>query len=259
MKLIDNTNINVIHRHRETDKPTAVFIHGDGQNHTVFNRISDYFSHKGHSTLSYDVPGHGLSQPYKKKEYTYPRFAQTLHEILKAYTIKSPIIIGNSSGGMIAMQYATEKKAKSIIAISSCDESPARQNPALNQILENYIIESRKSFQKQMIFDYTKEGLDDKETGMAALKHTHPGATEGSITSLRNFDITSELNKIKTPVFLLNGSDDPFVTEECSERMKENISNSRLVTYQGQGHHILLKIPEKIIRTIEENYSFLTQ
>lgn len=259
MILKDGTKINTVHRIRKKGKPVAVFIHGDGQNHTVFKSLMDYFFHKGHSVLCYDLPGHGLSQPYKDKKYSFSRFVSTLKEILKSYDIKNPILIGNSSGGMIALQYATENKAASIIGISCCDEDPTRHNPRMNEIIEKYIHESKKAFQKQELFDYSRKGLSGKEIVSAVLKHTSPEAVEQWSKSLAEFDIRSRLCKIKSPVLLLGGSKDNFATKELMTTTKNEIPLARLVTFKGQGHDILLQIPEQMIKTIEKNYQFLVQ
>jgi len=259
MKLNDKTEIHAAHQPKESKKPTAVFIHGDGQNHTVFKALTDYFFQKGHPVLCYDLPGHGLSQPYKNKIYSYDRSVSTLREILKHYKISKPLLVGNSSGGMTALKYAAEKEVYSVVAISACDISPAKNNPGIKNIIENYILESRRLYQGQKLFDYSQKGLDEKDISLAALKHTHPEAAEGSAESFKDFDISSRLGSIDKHVLMFCGSEDVFVSGECRERMRNEILNSRLIAFKGQGHHILLKIPEKILETLDRHYSFLVQ
>jgi len=259
MLLEDGTRIFVEARFQDSGKPAAVFMHGDGQNHTVWRSLMNYFFQEDHSVLCYDLPGHGLSKPYKDKKYSFSRFAGTLTEILAAHDISNPMLVGNSSGGMIALKYATENDAASVVAISACDESPTKHNPSMDEIIEKYIIESRKVFQGQKLFDYNKKGLDEKEVALAALKHTDPEATEGNAKSLRKFDIRSKLCNIKAPVLLIGGAKDSFATKEWMERIRDEIPKSRLVNFDGCGHHILLETPEIILDTIEKNYSFLVQ
>ena len=45
----------------ETDKPTVVFIHGSGMDHTVWTLASRHFARHGNNVASLDLPGHGRS------------------------------------------------------------------------------------------------------------------------------------------------------------------------------------------------------
>ena len=259
MKLKDGTRIFVDAAFRDGDKPAVVFIHGDGQNHTVWTSVMDYFFQKGHSVLCYDLPGHGLSQPYKDKKYSFSKFVSTLDEILTAHGIREPLIVGNSTGGMIALKYATENDVAGVVAISSCDESPTKHNPYVKEIIKKYISESKKLFQRQKNFHYDKKLLDESDIMLAALKYTSPEAIEGNLKALKKFDIRSKLVSIKAPVLLFRGSEDTLITKEWMERIRDEIPKARLITFKNQSHHILLEIPEQIIKGIEKNYCFLEQ
>ena len=259
MFLSDGTRIFVDASYRDGNKPPVVFIHGDGQNHTVFRLLLDYFFRKSHSVLAYDLPGHGLSQPYKDKRYSFLRFASTLTEILKAHNLRNPILVGNSSGGMIALKYAARNRVKSLIAISASHLSPMKTVQKMKQITKEYIKNSKELFQGQQLFDYSEKTLTQADKRLAALKHTHPDATEGFSKALANFNIRSEIQKIRAPVLLLRGSNDIFVSEKCTQEMQKRLPNARVITFQGRGHHILLEAPELIIHAIEKNYSFLVQ
>lgn len=263
MLLEDGTQILVNQRFCESEKPSVVFIHGDGQNHTIWGNLMDYFFLKGHSVLCYDLPGHGLSQPYKDGKYSFSKFVDTLREILEEKGVRKPLLVGNSSGGMIALQYATENSSEltSVVAISSCDASPAKHNPRIpgEEMIKEYVEKSRKLFEGQKLFDYSQGLLEEKDIFFAAVKNTSPEAIEGNLNAVKDYDIRSDLGDIKVPVLLLRGSKDLIVTEDWMARIKDQIRFSRLTAVEGYGHHALLQNPEKIKELIIENYSFLIQ
>lgn len=259
MFLKDGTRIFVDAAFRDGNKAAVVFIHGDGQNHTVWTTVMNYFFQKGHSVLCYDLPGHGLSRPYKDRKYSFFKFVKTLREVLKTHDLSRPIVVGNSCGGMIALKYATRNSVASVVAISACDESPSKHNPDINEVIKNYIAESKKAFKKQELFDYGKKKLNEKEIRLAALEYTSPESIEGHVTSLKSFDIRLKLRNIKVPVLLFRGTEDAIMSAKWMERMRKGLPSARLVSFKGHGHHVLLEAPEKVIRAIEENYSFLVQ
>ncbi|MBN1156939.1 alpha/beta hydrolase [Candidatus Woesearchaeota archaeon] len=257
MLLKDGTRLDVYDFPEGSRIPAVVLIHGDGQNHTALMPLIKYFLGKGHPVLSYDRPGHGLSEPYKDKHYSYARFAETEKEIVDYYKIGKPLLVGNSSGGIIALQYAAKYDVRGVVCINACDETPVKGDPQMEGIIENYLAGSEKSFVKQELFDYSRKGLSEEERSLAALKHTHPEAIRGNVKVFREFNLCKELPKIKSPVLLLFGDKDPFISKESMQRMKDKIRKSKIIVFEGYGHNIVLDEPVKVISAIEENYSFL--
>ena len=45
----------------DPDQPAVVFIHGAGNDHTVWHGPARYFAYHGRSVLAFDLPGHGRS------------------------------------------------------------------------------------------------------------------------------------------------------------------------------------------------------
>jgi pimeloyl-ACP methyl ester carboxylesterase len=209
------------------------------------------------------LPGHGLSQPYKYRKYSFPRFVRTLKEILAKNDIQAPILVGNSTGGMVALKYGAERPrdVTSIVAVSSCDASPVKQNPHIDgaAMIKARIIQSRRLFRKQKLFDYSKQASCQEEISLAGLHYTSPEAIEGNMKAVRTFDIRSKLRNIKVPVLLFRGSKDVIVTRKWMEMIKRRIPRSKLLTLNGCGHHALLENPKLILEGIRRNYSFLLQ
>jgi len=261
MILKDGTKLFVRFERKERGKPAFVFLHGDGQNHTIWASFSEYFLSKGHGVLCYDLPGHGLSQPYKGGKYSFPRFAETLKQVLERYKVGRPIIVGNSTGGMIALQYAIQEpdNVSGVVAVSSCDESPSKHKRGIPSMIRNFVKDSERLFQGQKAFDYSKPVLNEEDILLAAMKNTSPEAVKGNLEAMMKFSIRSKLGRIKSPVLLIGGEKDVFVNGEWAKRTQREIPNSRLVTVKGFGHHLLIQAPKKVLKIIKENYSFFVQ
>jgi len=261
MILEDDTKLFVNHRNQDSDKPCMVFIHGDGQNHTVWKMFEDYFFDKGHSVLSYDLAGQGLSEPYKDGKYSYSKFTDTLKSVLQECKIDKPILVGNSSGGMISLQYATgyPDNLTSVVAMGSTDQNPTKYNPDTPKIAEKFVEMAKEQFQGKKLLRYELPIKDEQNPHEGALKYTPPEVIKDYFEAMMKYDISSKLGEIKVPVLIITGDNDSFITEECLENMKRGIPKSKVVIIEDCDHHVLLRKPDEVLEGIKENYHFLLQ
>ncbi len=89
--------------------PTAVFIHGAQNDHSVWALQTRYFAHHGFSVLAVDLPGHGRSkgQPLD----TIEAMADWLSSLLDSAGVQRAVLIGHSMGSLIALETASRAKA----------------------------------------------------------------------------------------------------------------------------------------------------
>ena len=82
--------------------PTAVFIHGAQNDHSVWALQSRYFAHHGFSVLAVDLPGHGRSKGEALDKVE--AMAGWLLALLDAASVKSAMLFGHSMGSLIALE-----------------------------------------------------------------------------------------------------------------------------------------------------------
>jgi pimeloyl-ACP methyl ester carboxylesterase len=82
--------------------PTAVFIHGAQNDHSVWILQTRYFAHHGFGVLAVDLPGHGRSKgaPLTSVE----AMADWLLALLDAAGVLRAMLIGHSMGSLIALE-----------------------------------------------------------------------------------------------------------------------------------------------------------
>ncbi|HEV7816994.1 MAG TPA: alpha/beta hydrolase [Janthinobacterium sp.] len=85
-------------------QPTAVFIHGAQNDHSVWALQSRYFAHHGFKVLAVDLPGHGRSKGAAKT--TVEALAAWLLALLDAAGVRQALLIGHSMGSLVALQAA---------------------------------------------------------------------------------------------------------------------------------------------------------
>ena len=84
--------------------PTAVFIHGAQNDHTVWCLQTRYFAHHGFGVLAVDLPGHGRSQGAALTSVA--ALADWLLALLDAAGVRQATLIGHSMGSLIALESA---------------------------------------------------------------------------------------------------------------------------------------------------------
>jgi len=84
--------------------PTAVFIHGAQNDHSVWVLQTRYFAHHGFGVLAVDLPGHGRSKGAALT--TVEAMAQWLLALLDAAGVRQANLIGHSMGSLIALEAA---------------------------------------------------------------------------------------------------------------------------------------------------------
>ncbi|MFA9219242.1 MAG: alpha/beta fold hydrolase [Sphingomonadaceae bacterium] len=86
----------------QPDLPTAVFIHGAQNDHSVWALQSRYFAHHGFNVLALDLPGHGRSQGPAKA--SVEALADWVLAVLDAAGVQSAALFGHSMGALIALE-----------------------------------------------------------------------------------------------------------------------------------------------------------
>ncbi|MBP8641299.1 MAG: alpha/beta hydrolase [Oscillospiraceae bacterium] len=81
----------------------VVFTHGLTASHIMFEKQVEYFS-KDYTVITWDVPMHGESRPYKN--FSYENTAMELREILKTEQIEQVFLVGMSMGGYPSQEFA---------------------------------------------------------------------------------------------------------------------------------------------------------
>jgi pimeloyl-ACP methyl ester carboxylesterase len=92
------------------DQPTVVFIHGVLNDHSVWILQSRYLANHGWNVLAVDLPGHCRSGG--EAPASVEAAARFIAELLDAASVENAALIGHSWGSLIALQAASELKAR---------------------------------------------------------------------------------------------------------------------------------------------------
>ena len=86
------------------DKPSIVFVHGSGMDHTVWTLTSRHFARHGNNVISIDLPGHGRSGGTPLA--TVEDMSSWVMSVLDTLEISKAALVGHSLGSLIALECA---------------------------------------------------------------------------------------------------------------------------------------------------------
>lgn len=103
-------------------KPTAVFVHGAGMNHTVWTLQTRFFAHHGRNALALDLPGHGRSDGPGLTDI--PAMADFLARACAALGIEAPAVAGHSMGALVALDFAARHRVRALALLGAAEAMP---------------------------------------------------------------------------------------------------------------------------------------
>ncbi len=115
-------------------KPTVIFLHGSGLDHTFWNLHSRFFAFRNYSVLALDLPGHTNSEgpPLESIE----AMGDWLNDVIEAVDAKDVSIVAHSQGCLVALEYVSRypERVKSVSLVASGLATPV--NDALIKAAE---------------------------------------------------------------------------------------------------------------------------
>jgi 3-oxoadipate enol-lactonase len=196
-----------------------------------------------------DVRGHGLSQKFERvADYTYARKAEDLLLWLDAIGVSSAVWGGASMGGALSLWNAIHapERVGAVVSVSGPPYAPRESNV-------RWWKEHRALVQAGRFDDYFDANIRMRigEEALARLK-AKPERYRETIDRLRLHSVPSFLAlldetyqrtewladcaRIRCPVLVIAGEEDPFPSAEQSRRVAESIPGAKFHVVRGGGH-----------------------
>ena len=199
---------------------------------------------KTHEPFAYDRTAHGRTK-VRKGYFHFDFQVNELIDYLESVVKKPAHIIGWSDGGNIGLLAALKRPdlIKSLVGIGMNYTWDAGLTFDLDNIMES------SEEEKQ---NFAKLSKQDPELLPQIIKKAYQvWMSEPNIK-------LSKLKKIKCPVLVLAGDDEPF-TSQMTWQMYEAIPNGRLAVIPGSSHNLVnekTKLMQEVIKDFYKNLSF---
>lgn len=256
--------------------PLLVLHGGPGMGHEYLENLSLLASSK-QKVIFYDQLGCGKSDcPDDPGRWKIPRFVREVDMVRGALNLDRVIILGQSWGGMLTIEYLLTKPQGVIGAILSNSLSSAILMGKEIMRLKNELPQSILDVLKANEIAGTTDSSEYKKATAAfysrhifrmdplpqeileALESTNQvyevmwGKNEFSITgNLKSWDRTSDLNKITLPIKIISGEFDES-TPEVNRVLSEGLENADWTLMPGCSHLPNLENPQPYMALIQD-------
>ncbi len=225
-------------------RPPVVLLHG------MFGGLSNF------DPLIKRLNNHTIYVPliplynFDREELSIPRLAEWLQKFCIECEIKQPVLLGNSMGGHIALEYGrvfTEEVSGLVLAGSSglFENDFGKTNPKRND--REYI---RKRAALTFYEDIVTEELIDEIMEVTQSPKKLPKLLKIA-RSTHQYNMESMLKDIDVPVLLIWGKDDEVTPPRVAELFHEKLPDSRLKWIDKCGHAPMMERPDEFVRHLK--------
>jgi pimeloyl-ACP methyl ester carboxylesterase len=241
--------------------PTAVFIHGAQNDHSVWALQTRYFAHHGFSVLAVDLPGHGRSkgQPLT----TVEAMADWLNDLLQSVGVQRAVLIGHSMGSLIALE--TARRAKECVAGVALVGTayPMKVSPLLLEASEH-----REQAAIDMVNIWSHSSIAQKPSAPGPgfyvpsgsrrlMQHVAKNNTANvfftdfsACNAYANGEAAAQA--LHCPALFLLGRKDMMTPPKAASTLLAALPESTRVIVDGSGHALMAEQPDQVLDALFE-------
>jgi pimeloyl-ACP methyl ester carboxylesterase len=245
--------------------PTAVFIHGAQNDHSVWILQTRYFAHHGFGVLAVDLPGHGRSKG--KALTSVEAMTDWLLRVLDAAGVQQASLIGHSMGSLIALE--TQAKAPTRVTKLALigtaypmKVSDTLLNAALNDeqtAIDMVNIWSHTSIAQKPSFP--GPGFYVMGGGQRLMQHISRHSDEkvfhidfSACNSYANGEAAAQA--VTCPTLFLMGKRDMMTPPKATATLTKAIPTAKIVQLDNCGHALMAEQPDAVLENL---FGFIAQ
>ncbi len=227
-------------------KPTIVFVHGAGLDHSWFGLQSRYFGYHGYNVLALDLPGHGRSEGPPIPAIA--GMAQWIFKLLDDLQIQKASVVGHSMGSLIALECAERQPARVERIALIGTAYPMKVSEAF---LEAARRNEQSAFDMETIWGHAAQvplggnpnpGMWMYGDTLARLSRLAPGVLYNDLKACN--DYASDFASVKCPVLLILGKRDVMTPPRSASLLLEKIPSSKSEIIDFSGHSLMAEAPD---------------
>jgi pimeloyl-ACP methyl ester carboxylesterase len=241
-----------VHVRDEGDRnsPVIVFLHGSNDSLQTWDPWVAKLKGK-FRTIRLDLPGHGLTGPHPKADYSNAAFAAVVDAVTSKLGAERFTLVGHSMGGGIAVSYALKHPSKLdrlvLIAaaggpVSKDVSLPIAFQVAKMPILSNLMnVITPRGFVEQSVRQSMAQQnvITDHMIDRYWELLRYPGNREATGARFRAAPLlfsSAQLQTLQMPTMIMWGAKDTIFPLPTSQWFETNIPDAKLMTYKDVGH-----------------------
>jgi len=241
-------------------KPTVVFVHGAGLDHSWFGLQSRYFGYHGRNVLALDLPGHGRSEgpPLSRIE----EMADWVSNTVRALKIPRASVVGHSMGSLVALEFAARHPGQAERIAFLAVAFPMK---VADPFLEAARANDYSAFDMHTIWGHAAQvslagnpnpGMWMYGDALARLERLAPGVLYAGLKACNDYAAGLEsAAKVKCPALLVIGRRDAMTPPRAAQSLADRIPGCKVVTLDASGHTLMAEAPDATLDALIEFFS----
>jgi pimeloyl-ACP methyl ester carboxylesterase len=245
----------------DASKPTAIFIHGVLNDHSVWILQTRYLANHGWNVLAVDLPGHCRSAGAPPA--TVEDAADFVMALMTAASVEKAALVGHSFGSLVALEAAARAPDRVSHLVLVGTAFPMKVSPAL---LETSLNEPMKALEMVNIFSRSTLAPPPSALGpgtwvygasMALGRRVLASNTTVNLfhTGFKACDSYTRgdaaMAQVSCPVLFVLGSVDQMTPPKAAQSLVKAARNAQVVQLPG-GHHQMNETPEPMLTALTQ-------
>ena len=244
----------------DNGRPTVVFLHGSGFDHTVWSLQSRFFAFRKYSVLALDLPGHTRSEgpPLESIE----AMADWLRDVVEALDANKLSLVAHSQGCLVALEYASRypDRLRSMSLVTSGLATP------VNDFLLNAARDDPESAVAMMLswgfgpaghlHQGPIPGNSMVSAGRKIMRANTPDALSTDLHACNSYkNGVAAAEKVSCPTQVIVGGKDRMAPRKATDKLIEHLSSPAVAVIRESGHIVPQEAPNKC-RTLLKDFIF---
>jgi esterase len=229
-----------------------VLLHGGGLNAHTWDVVALMLRER-YRCIALDQRGHGDSEWSPVIDYGVEAQSRDIERFIETLTIKEPVVVGQSMGGLNALAYATRHhdRIKGLVVVDVGPEINAAGAQRIREFASTPELDSRDAFLERAVkFNPLRNpevlrrslyyNLRETPAGKWSLKHDQRRSSDevAQISLEQRTRIAGEIPRIGCPVLIARGELSDILTNEAAERFARSLPRGRWVEVAKAGHNV---------------------
>ena len=233
-------------------KPTVVFAHGAGLDHSWFGLQSRYFGYHGRNALALDFPGHGRSEgpPLAKIQ----EMADWVMRLLDAAKLDKASVVGHSMGALVALECAARHPQRvERIALLGVAYPMKVSDTFLEAAREN----RQDAYDMDTIWAHAPRvplggnpnpGMWMYGDTLARLARLGPGVLYAGLKACHEYSGgDAAAAKVRCPALFILGQRDQMAAMTSGAALAQKVPGAQVVQLAPSGHSLMAESPDAVL------------